>query len=150
MNAALALDQDWDKENGQRQYLVQGSHVSQLPGWLLPTVEQIQELLQLLPDWDSYGALPIDPDNAVTLVEVLLSALPDDCPVPQLVPATDGNLQAEWHDGGFDIELLCEHPTKIRLYVAERASGREVENILSVDLTPLRDALRCLSMKAHD
>jgi hypothetical protein len=50
------------------------------------------------PGWDGYGAEPI---SAETLEQVVafLRALPEDVPVPDLVPEPDGEVSIEWHNG---------------------------------------------------
>src|SRR5205809_218902 len=59
--------------------------------------EQLCELLTLERNWDSYGALPIDPAN-VAAARRLLKRLEPWRPVPPyVVPTVGGAVQFEWH-----------------------------------------------------
>lgn len=65
---------------------------------------KLQELASLQPNWDTYGALPIDQlaiDYAATMLQLLQqqNILP-----PSIVPMCDGGLQLEWHVRGWDVE----------------------------------------------
>lgn len=53
------------------------------------------------PNWDSYGAGPID-QRAIDRAILMLDSLAGDW-TP--VPMSDGGVQLERHDGGFDIEI---------------------------------------------
>lgn len=59
-------------------------------------------------DWDSYGARKIDP-RAIERAILLLDSLPGNW---QPVPCSDGGVQLEMHEGGFDIEItISADPT---------------------------------------
>lgn len=60
------------------------------------------DMRQLGPNWDSYGASPIDP-RAIQAAIDLIYCLPGTW-VP--IPCADGSVQLERHSGGFDMELL--------------------------------------------
>lgn len=47
------------------------------------------------PNWDGYGAKPIDP-WAVQIGERIIRSLPEDFPVPELGAEPDGSLALEW------------------------------------------------------
>jgi hypothetical protein len=52
-------------------------------------------------NWDSYGAVPIDPRAIARAILMLDSLQGDWTPVPM----SDGGVQLELHSGGFDIEI---------------------------------------------
>ncbi len=52
-----------------------------------------QRLLELKPDWDSYGAKPISAAAIITLCGF------------STVPCSDGGIQLEVHLHGFDVEI---------------------------------------------
>ena len=62
---------------------------------------EIEALRNLGPSWDSYGAPPINRaaiNKAVDLKRGLSGRW-------SVVPCSDGGVQLEQHDGGFDIEI---------------------------------------------
>ncbi len=82
---------------------------------LLAAIESdLQALGRLQPNWDSYGALRINPDTiaaACGFVRCLSDRL---ARRPRVVPLSTGNLQLEWHDGPRILELEFETPQTIR------------------------------------
>lgn len=66
------------------------------------------EMRKLGPNWDSYGALPIDPkciQKAIDLIYVLPGKW-------EPIPCSDGSVQLEQHVGGFDLELMISRAEK--------------------------------------
>lgn len=61
----------------------------------------LRQMRHMEPNWDSYGAAPIDP-RAVDRAILMLDSLAGDW---QPVPCSDGGVQLELHDDGFDIEI---------------------------------------------
>jgi hypothetical protein len=61
----------------------------------------LRQMRHMEPNWDSYGAKPIDP-RAVDRAILMLDSLPGDW---HPVPMSDGGVQLELHEGGFDIEV---------------------------------------------
>ena len=47
--------------------------VRELPQWFLPTAQAMQDLFDLRPNWDTYGAVRIDPDILELAMSVLLA-----------------------------------------------------------------------------
>lgn len=47
------------------------------------------------PDWDGYGAKPVDPD-ALLMAETIIRALPDGFPVPEVGAEPDGAISLDW------------------------------------------------------
>lgn len=82
-----------------------------VPQWLNDVLERTNNLLRLQPNWDSYGAKPIDIQSAVTSLQILASAaLAENAGAPQIVPTPQGGVQLEWHGANSDLELCVELP----------------------------------------
>lgn len=64
-------------------------------------MDKFDALLQLKPNWDSYGAVVPNP-RAVAKANQFYLRLPGSWDV---VPGADGSVQLEQHCDGFDIEL---------------------------------------------
>lgn len=65
------------------------------------TLAALRQMCFLEPNWDSYGAARIEP-RAIERAIILLDSLAGDW-TP--VPMSDGGVQLERHDEGFDIEI---------------------------------------------
>jgi len=71
--------------------------------------EQLDDLLRLSPDWNSYGAPAINP-ACVAKARQIAQSLPTGVPEPLAVPMSDGGVQLEWHRGGVDLEIVVSPP----------------------------------------
>ena len=67
-----------------------------------PATDRLTKIAKLPANWDSYGALPIDP-RAIESARKLITALSHP---PQIVPTTEGGIQLEWHRDGIDFDLV--------------------------------------------
>lgn len=75
--------------------------VDRLRELLLARTPEVEQLLTLRENWDSYGAPKIS-HEAVEGAKLLWSLLATE---PSFVPMSDGGVQMEWHNRGFDVEL---------------------------------------------
>jgi hypothetical protein len=82
-------------------------------------------LLRLERGWDSYGAREVSP-RAVERALAFLSLLPPGMR-PAVVPASQGGIQLEWHDGQADIEIECLPSGNARLSAEDETTGETVE-----------------------
>ena len=73
--------------------------------WFPGTLRKFVQLLDLPPDWDGYGARPVDPAVVKGALRLLLELVPTAASVPNVVPSPSGGVQVEWHERGADIEL---------------------------------------------
>lgn len=90
------------------------THIPSIPNWVRPTVEGVGRIMQLPPNWDSYGAQPVQSVLVGKALEILPRVMLEDSPPPSIVPLTDGGLQMEWHLKGRDLEIVVaadESPT---------------------------------------
>lgn len=77
--------------------------------WREDVLDEINALLSLEPNWDSYGAQAIDGGcTGKAAVFVLLLAEHKKLPRPSVVPTSGGGVQIEWCIDGLDIELNIE------------------------------------------
>ena len=76
--------------------------------WLEPTTKALNRLpwqQTNLPD----GRLAPKPEAAAALLWLLLNALDDSTIAPTaIIPTSRGGVAAEWHVGGFDLEIECD------------------------------------------
>jgi hypothetical protein len=119
------------------------------PAWFVPLLINLCELGDLPSDWDSYGALSIDPDIAASAVTLLLNIMAEYDAMPAVVPTSHGGVLLEWHDGGIDLEVDVRSPSSIDVYfeydgVEEEFVDADAE-IVQEKLNVLRGRLRCNS-----
>jgi len=67
---------------------------------------QLSRLRQLQPDWDSYGAPPVDAAVLLRVRAFLTDVLSANLPAPYVVPTAKGGITLEWHRG--ERELIVE------------------------------------------
>jgi hypothetical protein len=103
------------------------------------TTTRLEHFATLKADWDSYGALPIDP-RAIECARRLLAVMSHE---PQMVPTTRGGVQFEWHRDGIDVELDIP-PEGAALFFANADDDPLETQIaaLTARLTVLEAALR--------
>jgi hypothetical protein len=115
------------------------------PPWLRPTLEAMNRLLDLPPNWNSYGAGPIAPGAVLAALQFLQQTMRPDTPPPSVVPTSRGGVQLEWHAGEIDLEIRVTPKGEIGA-VYEDAQG-EWEQERVTDLEPLAAALATLAQR---
>lgn len=75
------------------------------PSWLPDSVHDLNYILTLKENWDSYGAHKVQPKTAVTAIQIMLAVMKGKTPVPSIVPTPTGSIQLEWHKYGIDLEV---------------------------------------------
>jgi hypothetical protein len=93
--------------------------------WILPLLQKVCQLGSLPPNWNSYGAKPIQRGIAAAAVTMLLNLLSPQDPVPAVVPTSHGGILLEWHMGGIDLEVDIRSPST--LHVALEEGNHRVE-----------------------
>lgn len=117
--------------------------VRTVPGWVRPTVEELVRIMQLLPNWDAYGAQPVQSVLVGRAVEILSRVMEENSPPPSIVPLGDGGLQMEWHLMGQDVEIVVsadEPPT----YYYRSETGNAEEGLPSAAYARLRSIIQGL------
>lgn len=118
------------------------------PVWAEPTFRRFGELLELAPNWDSYGACPINPDHAQAAIELLMLVMQDDTPAPTVVPTNRGGVQLEWHTCGIDLEIETLSPHRFLVAFEDAITGDESEWELTSDMTRVVEYMARLSQRA--
>jgi len=106
--------------------------------WLMQTLKSLAKLLNLPPNWDSYGALPIDSGCAEFALSILIQIMGDPTPPPSIVPTVSGGVQLEWHMKGIDLEIEVSSPTQGQYYVFDHCTGSEQEGSVPEGLNNLK------------
>lgn len=81
--------------------------------WRPAVVERLECLVRLEPGWDGYNGVPVSFEIATFALRMLEAACGYDCPCPQIVPGSEGDLQIEWHTHLGDIELDVLGPNNV-------------------------------------
>ena len=111
------------------------------PKWFEPVVRSISELLQLRPNWNSYGAAPIALWAPQAVLDLLFETASASTPPPQVVPTNRGSIQLEWHLPDVDLEVKVLSPTRFAVSFEDFRTGSEWEGELTSDLSRLTDYL---------
>ena len=115
--------------------------VRRVPNWFGPTFESFARIMQLPPNWDSYGAEPIRGSVIERAVEALSRVMEDNSPPPSIVPLSDGGLQMEWHLRDQDVEIVIttdEPPS----YYYRNQDGSAEEVLSSSEYAHLRSIIQ--------
>jgi hypothetical protein len=115
------------------------------PPWFRPAAEPLADLLNLPPNWDSYGARAVQPTNVVAGLQLLLTIMRDDTPVPFAAPTCRGGVQFEWSTQGIDLEIEIASTSRFHVSFENHKTGEEWERELSADLKPLTECISALS-----
>jgi hypothetical protein len=95
----------------------------------------LEALKGLPPNWNGYGAIPID-RAVIGAAEDFIRSLPGDiATTPKVVPMTRGRLQFEWHRGNRSLELEFESSDRLHYLKWDSDAGVEEEEIISADDT---------------
>lgn len=95
------------------------------------TKRQVEHLLALRrPDWDSYGARPVNPDALDRATRLVHSLVEHEVAVPRLYPLSDGGVRLEW--ASQDGEIWIDLPTAddATYYFINQKTGDEREGPL--------------------
>jgi hypothetical protein len=97
------------------------------PAWLKPTIQALQDLLQLPENWDGYGAVQVREQLAQQALMMLADVMENDAPAPSVVPLSDGGVQVEWHRRGLNLEIEFPADEAPSFYYYEDDTGLEGE-----------------------
>lgn len=79
---------------------------SELAHWIVNILERLQALAALGPNWDTYGAPPVDRELIPEVLQFLASSWGSGgLPLPAIVPTSTGGFQVEWSSGGLEVEV---------------------------------------------
>ena len=77
-----------------------------LPQWADPVLRSLATRWGAESGWNGYNAKPTDVRLVVNLLNHLSALMRDHSAPPTMVPLADGGMQAEWHEGGRDLEIV--------------------------------------------
>lgn len=69
---------------------------------------RISALAQIGDDWDGYGSPAPSPETLEAASSALRRCMTSPAPAPSVSATPAGGVQAEWHLGGWDIEIEVE------------------------------------------
>lgn len=110
-------------------------------GWLIHVLKSFGYLLNLPPNWDSYGALPISRRCVEYAIRILIQVMGNRTPAPSVVPTVSGGVQAEWHINGIDLEIEVSSPTNGQFYFFDHRTENEREGSIPEGLIELKEKL---------
>lgn len=87
--------------------------------WLPPAIGELERLLALPDNWDSYGARAVTASAVAAGLSLLGGFMAQGVPLPAFVPTPRGGIQLEWHCGGLDVEVEADTDGRPALFVAE-------------------------------
>jgi hypothetical protein len=110
-------------------------------GFISRVQAEIESLRTLAPNWDGYGARPIDA-AVIDAAKAFIGKLPDDLAFrPHVAPLSKGTLQMEWDNDPKSLELEFESPRSIRYLQWHPEAGLE-----EVGRFPVRDIERAADL----
>lgn len=116
-----------------RKEIVQESSSS----WLQALMPHLQELVRLPIGWDGYRGRPTSFACASFTAQILVRLCREDLAPPALVPGSDGSVQIEWHENGYDVELDVQAPNHVIAKRYDLVSDQDEEIPLSNDFTDI-------------
>lgn len=117
--------------------------------WRAAAIKRLEQLVNLPPNWDSYGAKKITQRTAQISLQILDSVMRDSTPPPSIVPVPSGRIQLEWHARGIDLEVEVVSPILLHASFEDQLTAREWHMPLNVDLGVLNEAISVLSNRAQ-
>jgi hypothetical protein len=117
------------------------------PAWLERTLERLNHLLTLPPNWDSYGGKCIYLDDVLRALRLLAAVMGDRTPPPQIVPTSKGGVQLEWHEQGIDLEIEVATGSSVLASFEDSMTGTMWERTIGPDTSALAGALEILAAR---
>jgi len=113
----------------------QQGELEQAVARVAPCIRRLSEVAQLEFGWNSYRARPIAWSAILATLKVLLGNLPENAPLPQIVPTVRGGIQLEWHTSSTTIEVYIDVYTAdqqtVSFFAADTMTGEEFEGPLA-------------------
>lgn len=105
------------------------------PSHWYPTISlRLEDLLELPPNWDSYGADPCSPEIVASARGLLLSlGRIFDLPAPVISPTRTGGILLEWSSGSLELEIQLVSRDAASFVCSDVATGRDIEGCIFTD-----------------
>ena len=117
------------------------------PVSFLKSARAVVDLLNLPAGWNSYGAKPIAPRNAIEAIRLLAGFIGPDTPPPAVVPRVQGGIQLEWHAESIDVEVYIDSPGSISFFAEQVQTGETFDGPLAGHEAVLKAWLQHISGK---
>ena len=105
--------------------------------WQRALAPRFEELVRLPLGWDGYRGRPISLACASFTAQILVRLCRSELAPPALVPGSDGSIQIEWHENGYDVELDVQAPNHVIAKRYDLVSDEDEEIQLSNDFTDI-------------
>lgn len=110
-------------------------------------LSKLERLLDLPPNWDTYGSKQIARTAFKTTLALLFSIANSGAQPPSVVPMSDGGLQLEWHTSNADLELAVSPTGEVEVFLDTR-DGETWDGPLAGSRDRLERFLRYVSRPA--
>jgi hypothetical protein len=117
------------------------------PPWFDPTLDDLEEVLRLPPNWNSYRARPVDAQAAVAAIELLVETMPDSLSRPTVIPTVRGSIQLEWHTRGIDLEIDVLANGRYAIFFEDDQTGASWERETGEAAGAIRPVLAELALR---
>src|SRR5665213_3489976 len=101
--------------------------------WQVEVQGQLLQFAKMSPGWDSYDAPQVTWDAGMFALSILNDIMRPRTPIPQVVPASVGGVQLEWHEKGIDLEIRVTAPYRCSLWFEDQTTPDVAP--LSLDLS---------------
>ena len=115
------------------------------PIWLAHVAQELAAILELAPNWNSYGAPVVEKSAITQAFSVLQSIAKTDTPAPYVLPTPTGGVQFEWHTQEIDLEVEISPGREVSFLLDCTDKGKEYEGDLSSHLALVLEAVGKLS-----
>ena len=105
--------------------------------WQQALSPRLEELVRLPNGWDGYRGRPISFACARFTAQLLVHLCREDLAPPALIPGSDGSVQIEWHENGYNVELDVRAPNNVLAKRYNLLSDEDEEISLSNDFTDI-------------
>lgn len=111
---------------------------------------RLHDLLMLgAPNWDGYGAAPVDEDAARKALFLVLELADHmggyEMPLPELYPLTDGGVRIEWRTEDKEASIDVLPANEPSLYFCDDVAGQEWEGPLGASVFELLSVLTAMA-----
>ncbi|MDQ6948829.1 MAG: hypothetical protein M3256_21865 [Actinomycetota bacterium] len=101
------------------------------PVWLQAVLQRLNDFVYLGPDWDSYGARPIENSACIAVLDLLLQNQWDG-PEPTVTPTPSGGVMLGWEADDKGVELWLDPTGSVTAVVDDEQEGiREITGLAS-------------------
>ena len=123
--------------------LLRDAHAIQLAhSWVSANLDP---LLELPHNWDSYGASPVQEETAAIAERTLIQLLRQGVTPPSLFPTPDGGISLDWRTPSIEFALHFRRRGEPLAYFLDEESGEEWEEELATAMPQVREILTTLA-----